>query len=74
MKRKIAPTAPAIVPCLFTVPQAAQYLGSSPWAIRKLHWEALCAVSRLDARLLFDKAGLDAYVDRLLKEATSTFP
>lgn len=74
MKRKVTPPAPTIVPRLLTVPQAAQYLSCSPWAIRKLQWEGTVRGIKIGNRLLFDKAALDAYVDRLLKEAKSTFP
>lgn len=73
MKRKTAPIAPAIVPRLLTVPQAAQYLGVGPWAIRTLHWEGTVRGIRIGRRLLFDKAALDSYVDRLLFEAKDIF-
>jgi excisionase family DNA binding protein len=73
MKRNITPIPPpAIVPRLLTVPQAAQYLGVGPWAIRTLHWEGTVRGIKIGRRLLFDKAALDAYVDRLLNEAKST--
>jgi excisionase family DNA binding protein len=74
MKRKVTPPAPTIVPRLLTVPEAARYLNVGPWAIRTLHWEGTVRGIKIGRRLLFDKAGLDAYVDRLLKEAKSTFP
>jgi excisionase family DNA binding protein len=74
MKHKVTPPAPTIVPRLLTVPQAAHYLNVGPWAIRSLHWEGTVRGIRIGRRLLFDRAVLDAYVDRLLKEANSACP
>jgi excisionase family DNA binding protein len=71
MKHKAAPPEPAIMPRLLTVPQAAQYLNVGPWAIRTLHWDGTVRGIKIGRRLLFDRAALDEYVDRLLSEAKS---
>ena len=71
MKRTITSPVSAIAPRLLTVTQAAQYLNVGPWAIRTLHWEGTVRGIKIGRRLLFDKATLDAYVDRLLIEANN---
>jgi excisionase family DNA binding protein len=54
---------------MFTVPQAAAYLGIGTWAMRGLHWNGALPGVFLGRRLMFDRQKIDAYVDGLLAEA-----
>lgn len=58
-----------ITPRNLAVADAAKYLGIGPWAMRQLHWDGVVRGFFIGRRLLFDKLVLDAYVDRLVKEA-----
>lgn len=54
-----------IVPRLLNVKQAASYLGTTVWNIRTLTWEKkIKSVQLGGARLLFDRADLDGFVER----------
>ena len=57
-------TVAAIQPRLLTVNQAAQYLSSTSWAIRKLAWSKTVPFIRLGTRILFDLADLNSFIDR----------
>jgi excisionase family DNA binding protein len=48
---------------LLTIPQAAQYLGSTTWAIRKLQWNRTVPFIRLGSRILFDICDLDRFIE-----------
>ncbi|MGA9155318.1 MAG: helix-turn-helix domain-containing protein [Candidatus Sulfotelmatobacter sp.] len=52
-------------PRLLNVQDAAAYLGTTVWFIRTLGWSDAIPIIRLGNRWLFDKADLDAYVDRV---------
>lgn len=54
---------PIIQPRLLTIPQAAQYLASTTWAVRKLAWASVVPYIRLGAKILFDRADLDLFVE-----------
>ena len=56
-------------PRLLTVQAAAEYLGVTVWFIRNLGWNKALPVIKLGNRWLFDRADLDAYVDRVKAEA-----
>lgn len=64
--KKVTP-APTFAPRNLTVPDAAQYLGIGPWAMRGLHWDGTLRGFFIGRRLLFDKSVLDSYVDGLVK-------
>ncbi|HEV2522714.1 MAG TPA: helix-turn-helix domain-containing protein [Candidatus Acidoferrales bacterium] len=48
---------------LLTVKSAAQYLSTTIWCIRNLAWSRSVPHVRLGARILFDRADLDRYVE-----------
>ncbi|MGO9075628.1 MAG: helix-turn-helix domain-containing protein [Terriglobales bacterium] len=54
-----------LAPRLLNVRDAAAYLGTTVWFIRNLGWSDSLPVLKLGNRWLFDKADLDAYVDRM---------
>lgn len=56
-------------PRLLNVHAAAAYLGTTVWFIRNLGWSDAIPVIKLGSRWLFDKADLDAYVDRVKAQA-----
>lgn len=49
---------------LFTLEQAACYLSVSPWTVRDLQWAGRLPRVNLSRKLLFDRADLDALIDR----------
>jgi excisionase family DNA binding protein len=55
--------APAFVPRLLNVKQAAQYLGTTVSCMRTLVWNERIKSVRLGQRLLFDRQDLDKFVD-----------
>jgi excisionase family DNA binding protein len=58
-------TPPASAPRrLFTLPEAAAYLGVSPWTVRELQWAGKLPRVDLGRKLLFDRTDLDALIER----------
>lgn len=57
-------TVTSIQPRLLTVNQAALYLSSTTWAVRKLAWSQTIPFIRLGTRLLFDLVDLDRFIER----------
>jgi hypothetical protein len=53
-----------IAPRLLDVTQAAVYLSSTPWAVRKLQWSREVPHIRLGSKVLFDILDLDAFILR----------
>ena len=49
---------------LLTLPEAAAYLGVSPWTVRELQWSGKLPRVDLGRKLLFDRADLDALIER----------
>jgi excisionase family DNA binding protein len=49
---------------LLSLPEAAEYLGLSPWTIRELAGKGRLQVVRITRKLLFDLKDLDALIDR----------
>lgn len=49
---------------LFTVKEAALYLGRSVWAMRDLIWNGKIKVVRDGKRIFVDRLDLDAYVEK----------
>ena len=50
---------------MFSVKDAAVYLGTTVWQIRTLVWSKRLAALRLGHRQVFDRIELDAFVERL---------
>jgi len=50
-------------PRLFCIKDAAQYLGTTPWAIRSLIWSGKLKHIRLGKRFLIDRRDLDAFIE-----------
>jgi excisionase family DNA binding protein len=48
---------------LLTVKSAAQYLSTTIWCVRNLAWSRSVPHIRLGARILFDRADLDRYIE-----------
>jgi excisionase family DNA binding protein len=57
--------ATAIVPRMFSVKDAAVYLGTTVWQVRTLVWRKQLVALRLGHRQVFDRVELDAFVERL---------
>jgi excisionase family DNA binding protein len=53
-----------IVPRLVTIPQAAQYLATTTWAVRKMAWAKDIPHLRIGTRMLFDLVDLNRFIDR----------
>jgi excisionase family DNA binding protein len=68
-KKKSTPTIPSVAPTqrLFTIKQAAEYLGASIWHIRELYWADKLTGKRVGKRINFDIADLNKYADSLPK-------
>jgi excisionase family DNA binding protein len=49
---------------LLTLPEAAMYLGLSPWTVRDLTWKGRLPVVRITRKLLFDLRDLDELIDQ----------
>jgi len=49
---------------LFSLAEAAAYLGVSPWSVRDLDWKGRLPRVKISRRLLFDREDLDALIDR----------
>ena len=61
--KKSQATVPNPEPRLLTVKGAAAYLSTTVWAIRNLAWGQKVPYVRLGARILFDKADLDRFIE-----------
>ncbi|HYM76135.1 MAG TPA: helix-turn-helix domain-containing protein [Candidatus Dormibacteraeota bacterium] len=60
MAKKPVVDAPA--PRLLPIAQAAAFLGTTTWCMRKLVWEKEIAHIRLGQRLLFDIRDLESFI------------
>jgi excisionase family DNA binding protein len=56
-------------PRLLDIPRAAAYLSTTPCCIRHLVWDHKIPHVRLGKKILFDRADLDRYVEKLKEEA-----
>ena len=64
-KRKPVTTAPApLTPRLLNVSAAAEYLGATIWFVRTIAWGKKIPSVTFGNRLLFDRADLDAFIER----------
>ncbi len=50
---------------LFSLPEAATYLGRSTWSIRRLIWKGLLPEVRAGGRVHVDVHDLDDFIDQL---------
>jgi excisionase family DNA binding protein len=57
-----------VVPRLFTIKQAAQYLSCAVWQVRTLCWAKEIPHIKLGKKFLIDKDDLDSFIDRRLRE------
>jgi excisionase family DNA binding protein len=48
---------------LYTIPQAAEYLGRSPWAVRSMIWSGKLPAVRDGKRVLVDVYDLDRWIE-----------
>lgn len=49
---------------LYTVPEAAQYLGRSSWSVRRLIWSGALPEVRAGRRIHLDIKDMDTFIDR----------
>jgi len=49
---------------LFSVKEAAQYLGISPWTIREMQWRGDLPYVKFSRRIFFALEDLDSFVER----------
>lgn len=63
MATKKAQPTPVVQPRLLNVEEAAGYLSTTTWAIRKLAWAKTVPHIKLGTRLLFDRQDLDRFID-----------
>ena len=54
----------AITPRLLGVRETAAYLGATIWFVRTIAWSKAIPTVTFGSRLLFDRADLDAFVER----------
>ncbi len=64
-----APATPNPAARLLTVKEAATYLGAHVWFVRTLAWNRAVPHLRFGRRILFDRADLDAYVEKMKRAA-----
>lgn len=69
-KRKAVP-ANQLPPRLLNVRAAAAYLSTTVWFVRNLIWSREVPFLKFGHRYLFDKADLDAYVDRQRQKSSA---
>ena len=48
---------------LYTIPEAAAYLGRSVWSMRELYWRGRLPAVRDGRRIYFDIKDLDRYIE-----------
>ena len=49
---------------LYTIPEAATYLGRSDWSVRRLVWKGLLPKVAAGKRIHLDVRDMDAFIDR----------
>jgi len=49
---------------LYTIAEAAEYIGRSPWAVRSLIWSGKLPAVRDGKRIFIDVYDMDAWVER----------
>jgi excisionase family DNA binding protein len=61
--------APDVVPRMLNVKGAAVYLGATVWFVRSLAWGGELPTLKFGKRLVFDRADLDAYIEKRKRDA-----
>ena len=57
---------------LYTIPEAAMYLGRSTWSVRRLIWDGEIPAVRAGGRVHVDVQDMDSFIDRnKVKEESS---
>ena len=69
MKKNSVPISTPVEQRLFRIRDAARYLGSTVWFVRSMVWRREIPVVKFGNKFLFDKADLDAYVEKHKKVA-----
>jgi excisionase family DNA binding protein len=49
---------------LYSLPEAAEYLGRSPWSVRRLIWSGELPQVRAGRRVHVDIRDMDAFIDK----------
>ena len=49
---------------LYSIPEAAMYLGRSTWSVRRLIWDGALPAVRAGGRVHVDVQDMDAFIDR----------
>jgi excisionase family DNA binding protein len=74
MRKRINSNSPLSQPSvnarLLRIREAAMYLGSTVWQVRTLTWSKRLPALKLGNRYVYDRADLDAFVDRQKLEAS----
>lgn len=53
---------------LYSVKEAAKYLGRSPWAIRRLIWDKLLPQVRQGRRVMVDVVDMNGFIEKYKHE------
>jgi excisionase family DNA binding protein len=59
----------AVQPRMLGVKDAAVYLGATVWHVRSLVWAKKLVALRMGHRQVFDRADLDAFIEKLKRAA-----
>ena len=59
----MAADSPNVLKRLYSIPEAAQYLGRSPWSVRHLVWLGELPKVRSGRRLHLDIKDMDAFIE-----------
>ena len=54
---------PKVLKRLYSIPEAAQYLGRSPWSVRHLVWSGALPEVRAGRRIHLDIKDMDAFIE-----------
>jgi excisionase family DNA binding protein len=49
---------------LYSIPEAGEYLGRTPWAVRHLIWDGILPSVRIGRRVQVDISDLDLLIER----------
>ena len=55
---------PKVFKRLYSIPEAAQYLGRSPWSVRHLVWSGELPEVRAGRRVHLDIKDIDAFIEK----------
>jgi len=60
----MANDSPRILKRLYSIPEAAHYLGRSPWSVRRLVWSGELPEVRAGRRVHLDIKDMDAFIEK----------